>query len=273
MKILKNLAAVILILMAASCSVKEDRIDCPCFLTLDFSEVPDAMKSSGVWVNIVHEDGTCLLQESISKEMYKFPEQYIAEVRKGNVSVSAAYGKIRSRVSSDNRILTLESGQEADSLFAHTRYVDCRGESAIDSVRLHKQWCNMTIRLQGTEFWTSYAFEVDSGWNGINLSDLSAVSGNFECIPRRTSADSYEIRLPRQGDNDMSLLVLDDHGDGTRGDVIYEYPIGQMINSSGYNWYNLDLDDLIITIDYARSEVTVEICPWSSGIDFGDITI
>lgn len=263
-------ALTILALVMPSC-VKEDRRECPCYLTEVFERLPEGMRkpNSGLWLQVRSQDGAIVKQETVSPADYPAPDWLLVKVPKGYVSVAAANGRAHYRTSEDGRTLMLSSGVEADSLWAHASRVDCRDESAVDTVILHKQWCTLTIKLEGVEVWKPYKFQVTGGWCGMDTGDLSAVAGEFSAYPRRIATDRYEVRIPRQADNNLRLKLYEDGED----EPVYDYPMGQLMYGSGYDWYRRDLDDLMVTVDYARAEVTVNIAPWDRGQEFGEIVI
>lgn len=261
---------------ASSCSIKEDRRECPCYLTVVLDRIPYkmTMKNAGLWENLVHPDAGLFYQETISPSDYPAPDWLIIPTPRGYVSHAAAIGRVHYRPDATGTVLTLPKGYEADSLYAHSARVDCREELARDTVELHKQWCTLTIKLKGTEVWKPYSFEVRGSWNSLSLYDLSAVEGEFAVAPRQLAIDRYEVRIPRQGDNSLMLVLYENNPDGTRGDkVVYDYPIGRLIYAAGYDWFTKDLDDATITVDYAVGVVEATINPWDNGQDFGDIEI
>ena len=148
-----------------------------------------------------------------------------------------------------------------------------RRELARDTVTLYKQWCTLQLRLEGSEAWKPYFFEIHGDWNGLSLRDLSPVKGALFCVPRKTGVNTFEVRLPRQGDSSLSLQVYDTDPYGLPEELKYEYPLGRLMENRGYDWDRRSLGDAVITIDYAKADVLVEISGWDEGGDNKDITI
>jgi len=259
---------VLTLLASAGCTVMENRKPCPSYLTVNLSLLPEKMvhQNSGLWLEVVSDDNGIVVQETVSPADYPAPDWYIATVPKGYTMVSALVGRKHWRADPTGRTVSLADGYEADSLYAHAARADCTGESARDTVLLHKQWCTVSVILKNAEKWKDYSFRIISDWSGIDLSDLTPVAGRFICSPRRTGDDSFEVRIPRQGDNGVELNMYD-----SDGELLYSYPLGAIMYGAGYDWFRKDLDDVKVTIDVAQSIQQVEIRPWDSGEDFGNI--
>lgn len=259
--------------LTAACSVKEDRMQCPCFLTEDFSRVELPVEGSVPWISLLDDTGRAVAQHPIHPDMMRSGPSYVARVPKDDIGVAVLYGSVHYSVSSRPDVLELASGFEADSLYGHCARVDCRRETASDTVRLYKQWCTLELKLEGSESWKPYYFEIHGNWSGINLRDFSAAPGPLCCIPRKTGPVTFEVRLPRQGDASLSLQVYETDGFGMPSELRYEYPLGKLLEHRGYDWKRKGLDDALVTIDYAKADVQVEIAPWDDGQDYHDITI
>lgn len=261
--------------LAGSCTVKEDRTNCPCFLYIDLHKLPEKMRmpNSGLWLDVVAHTGSVVKMETISPSDYSAPDWVIVSVPKGNTLVSAANGRVHMKPALDGRSITLPEGYEADSLYMHSDIVDCTGESARDTVRLHKQWCTLSLVLESPDALRHYDFEIQGSWSGISTADLSAIEGKFRTQPRRLTPERFEVRIPRQGDNSLILRLYSENQDGTRGDEEYAYEVGKAIYRAGYDWFRRDLDDVTVKIDVARCDMEVRILPWDPGQNFGDIVI
>ena len=267
-----NAAAILaLTLVWTGCSIKEDRMICPCFLTEEFGDVSPVEEGDDPWISILGEGGGVVQQKTIHGNMFREGDRYVATVPKQILSVAVTYGMKHYTI--DGGTAVLSGGFEADSVYAHTSEVDCTGETASDTVRLHKQWCTLDLVLKGSESWKPFFFEIHGGWNAVSLRDMSPVKGPLTCVPRRLSAGRFRVRIPRQGDNALMLLVYDTDDFGLPSTLRYDYPVGELLENKGYDWKRKDLDDAVLTIDYAKAEVNVEIAPWDEGTGYKDITI
>jgi len=254
---------------APACNIKENRDDCPCDLSIRSMDVPVRLKMSGIRTDIVGEGGQRVLLDTISSSDFGADDRFHASVPRGKVSVSGVSGAEMYECVRDGLILQVRTGEEADSVFAHVGYVDCHGERAVDTLQMHKQWCGLTLHITGTERWQPYTAVINGNWCGFLTSDLSPIEGDFICEPRSKGVGVFEARIPRQGDDDLTFTITKSESDT----VLCSYEIGTIMAEAGYDWSRTDLDDILINIDRATGEISVELTPWYPGKDYGNITI
>lgn len=246
---------------------------CPCFLTEDFGETGPAAEREDAWISLLEKQGGKVAHTTIHPDMYREGRRYVCSVPKKELDVAVVFGNRHYDVLDSGDRLVLGSGFEADSIFAHCAGVDCRKETASDTVHLYKQWCTLQLRLEGSEAWKPYFFEIHGNWNGFSLRNLRPTEGALFCVPRKTSPNSFEVRLPRQGDASLSLQVYDTDAYGLPAELKYEYPLGRLMENRGYDWKRQNLADAVITIDYARADVYVTVSEWDDGGTTNNITI
>ena len=210
--------------LAGSCTVKEDRTNCPCFLYIDLHKLPEnlRMPNSGLWLDVVAHTGSVVKMETISPSDYSAPDWVIVSVPKGNTLVSAANGRVHMKPALDGRSITLPEGYEADSLYMHSDIVDCTGESARDTVRLHKQWCTLSLVLESPDALRHYDFEIQGTWSGISTADLSAITPQQidDALSAQESSESNVIGPKRSAWD----IARDQYDDAT---TIYTFPDGR----------------------------------------------
>lgn len=250
-----TISIIIAVSCIAGCSIKEDRKDCPCILTVILNKVPVRImdKADGLWLNISTEGKGTALDSPLTGSDYSEPEWLETDVQKGLVSV----------VCSSSKSLNVPYGSECDSLYAHSVKLRCYEDNARDTIYLKKQWCTATIIVEDAEPEEEYFFEVRGMWAGVSASGLTPLPGEFYAVPRRLDAGTFQVRLPRQGDESLSMTLNN----------LYKYSLGKIIAGSGYDWKAPDLDDIKVVIDCARAEVQVTISPWEDGTDLGDLEI
>ena len=108
-----------------SCSVKEDRSDCPCWLTVRAS-YPNELVSAwyGTQPIFQDEDG----------------QQVDRKVPRGDVDVVASRGRF-----------TVPLGEQMAELFASVSHVDTRAEELEVIPHLHKQFATVYLEFQDTD--------------------------------------------------------------------------------------------------------------------------
>ena len=85
---MKTMLSVLLIAVAVGCSVKEDREDCPCVMSLDFSEL-DTVAIKSVSVLAMSADGIVFIDRIESEA---FGRRYERDVPKDMLNVNVWYG-------------------------------------------------------------------------------------------------------------------------------------------------------------------------------------
>ena len=136
-----------------ACTIKEDRTFCPCYLTIDFVDLPLQWQNDdkSLWMDVQDHRSDVLVLETVTLTETMRNRGMRVKVPKGKALVASAGGRDRFRPSADGKLLVLPEGYQSDSLFLHARVVDCSGELARDTVRLHKQWCTLSVVVAGMD--------------------------------------------------------------------------------------------------------------------------
>ena len=254
-KTLFILAAVLI--GAASCSIKEDRTPCPCWLTIDFSRCSPKSVTVAAW------NDSEIFSERVVPQDYTESEIYEKTVPKGYVSTSVISGERQMQRSGVH--LTIPLGHDADSIYAHAANVECFGEFAKDTAVLHKQFARVFMNVEiplGHEY--PYTFTAVSDICGMNMRDLSPIEGQFRVDLKLGQDNICMFCLPRQKE-DGGTLALEIH-EGSN--VIETIPLAEWIKKMGYNWLKKDLEDIYIGVDYAKAEVSISVNGWDDGYSF-----
>ena len=289
-------------LFLSSCSIKEDRNRCPCWMTVDLSDVAESRwKSPEVQSNIEHQDvikspesrsnvaENVLLrlrgnsdEDAINYEYQVTEEVKVSsgaleyEVPRGAVGVSAvALGReIPGQAGYDGDEIRIPVGEQMDSLYGFFKMYHTRCESVLCDVELHKEFCTVSFTLGEDGYSSPYRIEVWGNVAGVSAWDLMPVLGEFRYAPMQENG-VYQVRVPRQVDNSLELVMLeipDQVGyDGERG-VVDRLPLGEYITRSGYDWAAEDLADVHISLDMEKQQVMITVSGWD-GVVVMDIVI
>jgi len=233
-----------------SCSVKEDRRGCPCWLEVALAPCEALARS----VTVSAWNPSPLFLEGV--DVRDYPDGYERTVPRGYLTVSVFAGRRVQELSGES--LLIPDGQPCDSLWAHRALIDCSGEFARDTAVLHKQFASVRLHVdnlpEGEDY--PYGLILRSRFDGLRLTDCSPHAGAWS-LPLRSLPDgTYLFRVPRQGDGSLSVDLLLD------GEKVDSYPIGEEILRSGYSWLSEDLEDIAIGMDYGRGEVRISVEPW-----------
>ena len=278
------------VLLLSSCFVKEDRDECPCWMTV---EMPDR----------VGHDGSVVLRlrgnsdEDAVDYAYKVSESIKAgvaaleyEVPRGAVGVSAvAFGNeipgragydekaagydggMPDRVGHDGDQIRIPVGEQMDSLYGFFKVYHTRCESIRCDIELHKEFCTVSFTLVDEYYESPYDIEVRGNVSGVSSWNLAPMNGVFKYAPVAEEG-VYRVRVPRQVDASLELVMLEMPGqaghDGVRTEddgertVVNRFPLGEYIIRSGYDWAAKDLSDVSIALDLEKQQVMVTVSGW-----------
>lgn len=240
-----------------SCSIKEARTDCPCWLDMDITETLDL--GHKIVLSAFGAGAEPEFADTVATALY--PDYYERKVRKGKYVTSAFLGSVYS-IRSGN-ILSFPAGSQADSLWAYRGEVDCTGESAFDRVVLHRQFAKVHIKIEeGYRKDYPYAFVVKSNVNGIDLLTLNPARGEYRFAPKLSAEGVAAFNLPRLfPDSPIAMEIYNGR------ELVTTIPLDEIIRTGGYNWLAEDLEDIWIGVDYSRSEFRVSVRDWRDNVE------
>ena len=286
-------------LLLSSCSVKEDRSGCPCWMTVEMPDLvgqdgekvgQDGRSPVGAW-----DDGTIVLRlrgnsdedevdysYQVTESVRVDAEVLEYEVPRGSVGVSVI--EMPDRVGYDGIVgydgdeIRIPVGEQMDSLYGYFRMFYTRCESVLCDVELHKEFCTVSFTLGDEGYVSPYDLEVWGNVAGVSAWDLMPLEGDFRFAPSPEDG-VYRVRVPRQLDASLELVMLempDQVGHDGRADnervVVDRLPLGEYIARSGYDWAAEDLADVHIALDMEKQQVMITVSDWD-GVVVMDIVI
>ena len=291
-------------LFLSSCSIKEDRDGCPCWMTVEMSDLVGHDGRSPVGAG---DDGTVVLrlrgnsdEDAVDYE-YQVTEAVRVdvgaleyEVPRGSVGVSAvAFGnEIPGRAGYDGKSagydgdeIRVPVGEQMDSLYGFFKMYHTRCESILCDVELHKEFCTVSFTLGEDGYSSPYRIEVWGNVAGVSAWDLMPVLGEFRYAPMQKNG-VYQVRVPRQVDNSLELVMVEipdqvgydgeempgQAGDDGERTVVDRLPLGEYIARSGYDWTAEDLADVNVALDLEMQQVMITVSGWD-GVVVMDIVI
>lgn len=252
------------LMLPSSCSVLEDREDCPCRLRVEVRKRCRLTPEREVQLRLRSEVSDASLVEI---RPLADLQGYNIEMRvpKGPVRADGFVGLDHCRQEED--VLTIPYGMDADSLYWVSGSVDARGETAVLPIRIRKEHVRIHLRfLYDEEGPYPFIPVIRSSTAGLRLQDGTPVSGPFRCFPRKTEDASFDAILPRQLNPDDLVLEIRRMEDDPDGTPRTEIPLGRLISGSGaFSWEDEDLKDLLIQFDYANAGISLQIMDWELG--------
>lgn len=240
----------ILVLMA-SCSVKENRVNCPCIVEIDLTDFAPVtgsvcveMEGFGVSTQELHGDGGYYARYSVA----------------GHASYRLSVWSGVSRMMSESGVLSVPEGEDCDSLFLFGASVPGFEEIVRVKAQPHKQFAGVLLRVApDADGPSGVRYTVKSDYGGIDLAHGTAVKGDL--MIRLPGGDGDHLfKLPRQAPSSHLVLEAVD----SRGNVS-SYPLGEWISEAGYDWTAEDLDDIIVGADFSLGRFDVRVADWEAG--------
>ena len=242
-------------LLLPSCFVKEDRDECPCWMTV---EMPDRVGHDGSVVLRLHgnyDDGAMDYAYKVSESIKADVGILEYEVPRGSVGVSVV----------NSARLAVPVGEQMDSLYGFFKPYHTRCESVKYDVELHKEFCTVSFTLVDEHYESPYDIEVRGNVSGVSPWDLVPVSGAFKYAPVAEEG-VYRVRIPRQVDASLEMVMLSNQ------EIVSRFPLGEYIIRSGYDWAAKDLSDVSVALDLEKQQVMVTVSGWD-GVVMMDIVI
>jgi len=223
-----------------SCSVKEDRSDCPCWITV----IADKAISLSAWYGnqrILDNHGGGLEDHTVPR---------------GIVDLVASYGSF-----------TVPEGEQMTELFAQLQHLNTNGETALTGIELQKQFATVYMDFKDEDDGrTGYDILIYGNYVGADIRTLAPVGGNFRCIPEEAPERGYMFRVPRQKDDSLSAVL------SYNGNAVETIPVGELIRKAGFDWTSQSLGDVSILADLPAHTFTITIMEWEGPVTF-EITI
>ena len=245
-----------------SCTVKEDREECPCFLTIDLGEVESAsLMGAGVdsLAVAVGAEGDFYVREAF--HLRDNVQEYTVAVPKARTDVLVACAA--GRFVHDAGGIHIPEGSECPVLYMYAgSFVADAGEMR-HTVSLHRNYCVLNVKMK-TSFNAQarpYRVTIEGNVSGC-LMDGSPEEGPFTFFSS-SSGGPCHLRIPRQKDGSLRL-VLDFPDSGE----VRSFPVGEYILESGYDWNAPDLEDIDVEMDFSRSSLTFSISKWKKTLSY-----
>ena len=229
----------------SSCTiVKENRDTCPCNLVVEITGVRDT--PAALLVKSLRDSSYLDL---LSVERDTLLTLYVP---RGGVWLSAWSGA----PAADEFIIP--SGAEAPPLYLWHGKVNASGELAYADVKLHKQFCTLSVEVEGPPGWgPPIGTAVRGHAGGMSLSG-AIIPGTYLYSPSEPTVAMEgntvlmgSIRLPRQKPDSQLLLdiVMEDN-------IIRTFSLGTYLQKAGYSWTAMDLEDITVHMDLSVTTIT-----------------
>lgn len=247
----------ICMLLLSSC-IKEDRSGCPCRLYVDLTEVDSSAISSVKMA--VSDIAAYFLVSEVEKE--KYASECVLKVPRRKLWLNVYSGD--DGLGTQDSGLLIPYGQDCPPVYMYSTLVDADCEKVVKKVKMSKNHCRMTVCLENEQDF-EYYMSVKGNVCGYSADGLP-LAGGFKYRLQSEDDESFYVIVPRQLDASLILDVED--GDK----VLKSFALGEYVSASGYDWRSENLRDIVVTIDYALTKVSIQVKGWDYVYDF-DVVI
>lgn len=229
---------------------------CPCYVDMIVDEfVRDGFSSGTVAFSSEGFD----LREEISLARY-VPDGFTAAVPRKLLKAACVCGLDKCSISGN--CICVPSGVASDPVMSYSETFLPEGDEHELHAVPHKQYCRIDFVLENPMDDFPYVFRVRSDYSGLGIFGLDPVRGNFNAMVYPNALGEYRTLLLRQSpEAELALDVLLPVG-VSEFELQYTVNLSAALSSVSYDWMKEDLDDVCLTVDYARAEVSVEISEW-----------
>lgn len=269
--------AVLSLCSVSGCSIREDRADCPGRLVV-VMPVDERLRMLGQGCTEAQlrltDDGGSVVAAGMF-DLASLDEQYSFELTPGAYGASVCCMADVLCLGAEG--VGIPEGEEFPPLYLSYRQHEVSGTAweTRDTVRLHKQWCTLTVEdvTMPTDNHVLQQVNVEAkvcgcGYDGVLTHGPFSFSAWMEL-----GAGGYpccSMRIPRQESGEGMTMAVRSQSDGA---VVERYfPLGCLLDESGYDWRAEDLEDVTVRLDFRASNVVLETDSWRRNLSF-DIRI
>lgn len=236
------------LLLLVSCTVKEDRAGCPCWLDVDVSQCGGLVRLLG------YGAGGRVIDETV--DPLENPVCTYT-VPKGMLTLSALSGLAEGEIADST--LTCRPGRQFPKASLYMATVKTSDQENVEVVVTpHKVYSEITFYLpEGMEFLApSVTIQTVSTSVGYDLTDATVLRGEFTYATLLDDRGSGSVRVPRQKYGDLTVIV---YLNGERYRVI---DLWSELDRRGYDWDERDLKDVSIVLEIGNAGGIIVISDW-----------
>lgn len=236
---------------AFSCSIKEQRTACPCYLDVTLT---GSAPGGNAWCTVWSSSGEKLCEQQFPLP----PEPNSVECR---VPSRERVRVIVSSLPPEGDHIRAENAAGMPSLYASYHEVDCtRDEADLEVDGMGKRFCRLTLRLAqpALDLGDRITVTVESPWSGISFPDLRPLEGTFRHSAKFDSGGRVTVSLPPQGGPGLTLRLRLESGTGSALDLY------SIMREAGYEWDRTHLPDFSCEVSLNGVTHAFEVGDWQT---------
>ena len=256
---------------AVSCSVKEDRNECPVWVTV----LTDRFVQGG------HNDGTLSFHgvEFIAREDMSFlniiGKGYVQPVPRDYARVAVLSGLENERFSDTN--MYVPYGRQAGLVWWYGETFSVNADEYLVEAVPHKEYCLLQFLFDTSPTAPAdykWRFRIKADCSGMNVYTAEPLEGDYCCPVGPNAVGEWYGVLPRQKRNNMILEIFEPYeGSETEGRTVYEINLGERFAEQGYDWSKEDLDDIKVKVGFSAATIQIEVVDFVGDETYSDIHI
>ena len=254
-----------------SCSVKEDRAECPVNVTV----LTDRFMQQGMNEGMI----SFAADELINRETISFLSYvrggYEQACPRNYARAAVLAGVENSRVEDEE--LFVNPGCQAGRVWAFgTSFSADQDEYVVDAIP-HKQYCLVKFLFDGSPTAPEgypWRFRLVAECAGMDIYSLAPLPGTYNPAIGPNAVGEWLCILPRQRSNNMQLEVFRPFEDSeTEGPTEYVIDLGKAFEKLGYDWTAEDLKDIEVKVGFVNAEMSLTIEDWEGEDSYKNIDI
>lgn len=237
-----------------SCSIKEDRKECPCFLDVSvLRQAVEIFPSNRAWCS-VWANGTENVGEHVFEPVIGSDGLYSCSVKK-NPSTAV----VISNIEPNNGKIATQTGCQMERLYVSRHDIDCTGEQTLalfDS--FGKQYVTVRFRLdkEAQEFKDNLTLTFDGPYDGLSLPSLTAHKGTFSYLTEFDEKGEAAVRIPPQGGPGLKIGIRLDNNQPATVDLY------RLMLDAGFDWKSESLRDFTTKVSLNSITGILEFVDW-----------
>lgn len=267
----RGIPALVVAVGSLSCSVKENRMECPVYVTV----LTDRFAQQGLEEGTVSFSADRLLARDEINFLSYLREGYEQACPRDFARAAVLSGVDNSRLADDK--LFIPTGRQADLLWAFGASFSAEADSYVLDAVPHKQYCLIKFLFGDaptapTDY--PWRFRLLADCSGMNIYTLEPVEGTYRSIVGPNAVGEWYGVLPRQKSNNMRLeIYLPDGEDETEGRTDYVLDLGKAFEKQGYDWHREDLADIAVKVGFSEVGITLTVQEWEGDDHYHEIEI
>lgn len=255
----------------AACSVKEDRTECPVYVTV----LTDRFVQQGL--------GEGMLSFAGARHIGREEVNFLSLLRRGYVQPCPRdYARVAVVSGLENYMIADEvvhvvPGMQAGLVWAYGESFSAYSDEYLVDAEPHKQYCLVKFLFDDSSVAPPdyvWRFRIRAECSGMNLYTLEPLEGDYSTVVGPNAVGEWYGVIPRQKTNNMQMdIFLPDAGSATSGRTDYVIDLGAKFAELGYDWTAEDLRDVSVKVGFTSATVTVSVLDWEGDDGYKNIEI